>query len=457
MFTATHDIDPHPRPGSRDRVRDRIGLIVCGSLAAGVFAALVLVAAPLLPADEDALTGGVLLGCALGWGLLAALSIRFSQQPQRWAAAPAAVLGLAGGLLLTQPTDQVLGALDWLWPPVLLALVVWMAVGAHRRLRSRTRRWVMYPVLAIMALASIGGGYETVQEAVQEADHPMAGQLVDVGGRRLYLRCTGSGSPTVVLEPGLSEASPAMGWITPAVAANTRVCGYDRAGRGWSDPADRALDGAQTAADLHTLLHRGGVEGPYVLAGHSFGGLYVLAFAAAYPDEVAGLVLIDSTAPAPASGPGQGPPTDTSYDPTDRVLTVVPAAAHLGVGRLLAHISYNTLPPQSRDEAIARAARPSHLRSYADELRQGGNAVRQAAAPIRLEGKPLIVLTAGRGNDATWGAKQAKLATLSTNSLHRVVPDATHGSLVMDPTDAAITATAIRDVVDAVRNSTRLH
>jgi pimeloyl-ACP methyl ester carboxylesterase len=95
--------------------------------------------------------------------------------------------------------------------------------------------------------------------------HPMLGELIDVGGHRLHLQCAGSGNPTVVLEPGLGEASSVMGWIAPAVAADGRVCVYDRAGRGWSDPADGPLDGAQTANDLHTLLDRAHVPGPYVL------------------------------------------------------------------------------------------------------------------------------------------------------------------------------------------------
>src|SRR6185437_6441949 len=166
---------------------------------------------------------------------------------------------------------------------------------------SSSRRWLLYPVFAMLALASIGGGYETVREAVDAHAYPMPGQLIEVGGHRLHLSCTGSGSPTVVLEPGAGEMSSNLGWITPAVARDTRVCVYDRAGRGWSEPADSAQDGVQIATDLHTLLHRGHVPGPYVLAGHSFGGLYVLTFAARYPDEVAGLALIDSTAPSSAT------------------------------------------------------------------------------------------------------------------------------------------------------------
>jgi pimeloyl-ACP methyl ester carboxylesterase len=96
------------------------------------------------------------------------------------------------------------------------------------------------------------------------------------------------------------------GWISPAVARDSKVCVYDRAGRGWSEAADGPQDGVQTAGDLPTLLDRAHAPGPYVLAGHSFGGLYILTFAANYPDQVAGMVLLDST--APASAPGRADP-----------------------------------------------------------------------------------------------------------------------------------------------------
>ena len=185
-----------------------------------------------------------------------------------------------------------------MWPPTLLALVIWMFVRAHRQLHSPSRRLLLYPVIATLAFASISGGYQTVRAAADAKASAMPGQLIDVDGHRLHLSCTGSGRPTVVLEPGAGGTSSDLRWVTPAVARDTRVCVYDRAGRGWSEPAATPQDATQIATDLHTLLHRGHVPGPYVLAGHSFGGLYVLTFAARYPDEVAGMVLVDSTAPA---------------------------------------------------------------------------------------------------------------------------------------------------------------
>jgi len=193
-----------------------------------------------------------------------------------------------------------------------------------------------------------------------------------------------------------------MGWIAPVVARDTRVCVYDRAGRGWSDPADGPQDAVQTRTDLHTLLDHAHIPGPYVLAGHSFGGLYILTAAATYPDQVAGMVLLDSTAPVP----GPVPPTHAgSYNLVGRISALLPAVAHLGAAHLIGD-SYDSLPPRSRDEARA-----------------------------------------------TWMAAQDKLATLSTKSRHDVVAEATHASLVLNETDAAAASQAIRDVVAAVRTS----
>ena len=288
--------EPTPKAVGRDRrshldpgPRGHIGWIVAGSLATGLVAAFLLAAAPFIPAEESAVTGAVLCGFALGWAMLAVLSVRFTDQPQRWAAAPALFMGL-GGLLLVGFGSPVQQVLNWLWPPAMLALAVWMLVCVHRQLQSRGGRWLLYPVIVMLALASIGGGYQTLGEAADARAFPMPGQLIDVGGHRLHLRCTGSATPTVVLEPGAGEMSSSLGWIAPAVARDTRVCVYDRAGRGWSEPADTTQDGAQIATDLHTLLQRGHVPGPYVLAGHSFGGLYGQQQHRQHADRLLGIV-----------------------------------------------------------------------------------------------------------------------------------------------------------------------
>ena len=351
---------------------------------------------------------------------------------------PCTVHGPGRLLLLTfgSPVHEVL---DWVWPPALLTLVIWMFIRARRKLLSPSRRWLLYPVLAVLALASIGGGYQTVREAADAKAYPPPGQLIDVGGHRLHLSCTGSGSPTVVLEPGAGMKSSDLRLVAPAVARNTRVCVYDRAGRGWSEPADTAQDATQIATDLHTLLHLGHVPGPYVLAGHSFGGLYTLTFAARYPNEVAGMVLVDSTAPASTAKPRATPPVDGgSYDLSGRVSALVSTSARLGLGRLVG------------------APTASALRSTIDEYVQGNSSVEQAASLQDFANKPLVVLTAGSGNAAGWSAKQDAMTTLSTNSAHRVIDGATHASLITDEEDAVATTQAILDVVASVQSTVPL-
>lgn len=425
----------HRPPGLAPAQKGHIGWMVAGSLVTGVLAALLLVAAPFVPATESGVTGAILVGFALGWAMVAALSVRFTDQPQRWAMAPALFMGLGGFLLVTfgSPMQE---ALTWVWPPALLVLSVWMLVRAHRQLRSRSRRFLIYPVIAMLVLASLGGGYETVRAAADAQASPLQGQLIDVGGHRLYLNCTGSGTPTVVLEPGAGHMSSDLALIAPAVARETRVCVYDRAGRGWSDPTNTAQDAAQIATDLHTLLQRGNEPGPYVLAGHSFGGLYALTFTARYPEDVAGLVLVDSTAPASEPAPESAQPAGAESDDTmSRVSALASGAARLGLGRVLG------------------GATPSHLRSTLHEYTQTESSVQQAATLTNFTAQPLVVLTAETGSTPDWAASQEALASLSTNSLHRVIDGATHASFTTDQEDAAATARGILDVVSAVRTT----
>ena len=149
---------------------------------------------------EPVITGSVLLAFAAGWALLAGLSVRFTSQPQRWAAVPAAFLGLTGlGLIVLAPGPDAMDLLSWLWPPALFVVVVWCVRQIRRDLHGRSR-WLLYPVFGVLLLFSISGAAETVLAAVDRGTTPMTGQLVDIGGRKMHIECSGSGSPTVVLE-----------------------------------------------------------------------------------------------------------------------------------------------------------------------------------------------------------------------------------------------------------------
>jgi hypothetical protein len=121
-------------------------------------------------------------------------------------------------------------------------------VSSSRDLRWGWRCWLLYPVLAVLGLASMGGGYETVRVSLDARAYPMPGQLVDVGGYGLHLNCTGAGSPTVILEPGQGGVSSDFAWIALAVARDSTVCVYDRAGRNGATPLTglRTVTGSQT-------------------------------------------------------------------------------------------------------------------------------------------------------------------------------------------------------------------
>jgi pimeloyl-ACP methyl ester carboxylesterase len=301
--------------------------------------------------------------------------------------------------------------------------------------------------LVILVLLAAGGMYERFRESTAPAV-AMPGQLVDVGPYRLHLECTGSRGPTVILEPGASGSAASMGLIASAAARDSRVCVYDRAGRGWSDPAATPPDGAQIATDLHTLLHRAQVPGPYVLAGHSFGGLYVRTFAAKYPDEVAGLVLVDSTAArdTPASAPTAG-----SYSVLKHLSSLVATTSRLGVGWLIADTGFSELPAKYRDDARATGATAKEMSGVIDEYGVANRSAAAAGELRNLDAKPLIVLTATVDNSNGWIAKQNEMTKLSTNSLHRLEPGASHTSFVDDPAHAAAVIEAIHDVVASDR------
>jgi len=273
---------------------------------------------------------------------------------------------------------------------------------------------------------------------------------VQVGDHRLHIQCTGSGTPTVVLEGGLGEPSAALaGWIAPAVASTTRVCVYDRAGYAWSDAAPTPQDGRAVAADLHALLGAAGVAPPYVLAGHSSGGVYTRIFAGRYPTEVAGLVMLDAQ---PADVYTQLPGWRTFYALYRRGEALAPSLARLGIARIAYGIVSSSLPSTQRTEQQAVMSTPASYRALHDEIAQLRTALTQAREVTGFGDTPLIVVTAGKDAQEGWLPLQDAMARLSTNSVHRVLPGATHASLIEDQHDSAASVAAITDVVHAVRS-----
>jgi pimeloyl-ACP methyl ester carboxylesterase len=152
-------------------------------------------------------------------------------------------------------------------------------------------------LILVLSLPASGAAYQFFATRMDQHAYLPAGQLINVGGYMLHIHCTGQGSPTILLEAGLGGTSLDWSLLQPELSTATRVCAYDRAGLGWSEsnPSGAPRTSSQIATELHTLLANTGIEGPYILAGLSAGGMHVQMFADRYPGEVLGVVMVDPT------------------------------------------------------------------------------------------------------------------------------------------------------------------
>ena len=312
--------------------------------------------------------------------------------------------------------------------------------------------WLGRMVVFVGGLMLLGTVYESIAEASDARVYPPPGKLVDVGGYRLHINCTGTRGPTVVIDAGLGDWSTVWAWVQSGVEKTTQVCTYDRAGSGWSDAGPLPRNALQFAKELHTLLHAANIPGPYVLVGHSLGGLSVRVFTDMYPSEVAGVVLIDSM--SPRQFPGSSTNTTPEVDSQSRPFTIFPALARIGLVRLLARplglIPH--LPPEAEKEYVARMALPSYLQAYFGDESQGmPESGAQAAAVTTFGDLPLIVLTARKNPIPGWQDWQTELLQLSSNS-QQLYADSDHGIEIEQP-EAAIAA--IIQMVQQVRETVK--
>ena len=319
-------------------------------------------------------------------------------------------------------------------------------------------RWTwkasLWLVGALLVLAVSGAIYQTIATQRAERAYPPPGEMVDVGGHSLHINCVGEGSPTVVLDAGTGEMSANWVLVQREVSGTTRVCAYDRAGMGWSERGPEPRDATQISGELHSMLEAAGIEGPYVMVGHSFGGLYAQTYAARYPEEVVGVALIESSHPEQFS---YRRATRDSYEPQEQIFAISSLPARIGAVRLLYELfpAPPTLPQRQRAQIDALSPSTRQVSTTALELRATPQTATQTRSLRSLGNKPLAVVSAGT-QESEWLDLQDKLATLSSNSTHRVVEEATHTSVLDDRSDAQATSTAIVEVVSAVRNDQSL-
>ena len=323
--------------------------------------------------------------------------------------------------------------------------------GMGRRILRGFARGLGVIAALMIGLGLAGAGYEAIAARGDATAYPPTGQMVDVGGYKLHIRCVGAGSPTVVLDAGLGGTSLDWSLVQAEIGQTTRVCAYDRAGMGWSESGPQPRTPEQNARELHTLLANAGLEGPYVLVGHSLAGKNVRMFALLYPDQVAGMVLVDARSEY----------VDARTSPADAkafknlyagLANVYKVARGLGVMRLIgasvvgdaalsaetrAAIAMVAYAPRSQDagtaEAFAREASDAQL----------------AAAPS-LGDRPLIVLASEQNmtGDPNWPEAQRLMAALSTHS-QLIVPAGSGHYIHWD--HPAVVIDAVRQVVGQVR------
>lgn len=312
--------------------------------------------------------------------------------------------------------------------------------------------WLGASLATLLGLMLVGYIYEPIAEEADARTYPPPGQLVDVGGYRLHINCTGTGGPTVVIEAGLGDWSTSWGgYVQPEVAKTTRVCTYDRAGMGWSEAGPLPRDAAQSAKELHTLLQNANIPGPYVMVGHSLGGLIVRVFVHEYASEIAGVVLIESMNPKQFTQ--SQIEAQSQSESRSQPFSLQAVLAHFGVVRLLVKLPGIAPSVPANEEAYYPLyIRPQSLQATANESQGLPAAGAQAAAVKSFGDLPLIVLTARLNNNQGWQEWQTELSQLSSNSQHLFAENSGHNVQVEEP-DAAVAA--IVQMVEQVRETVK--
>ena len=339
-----------------------------------------------------------------------------------------------------------------------------MPQGAPPNSQSTHRLGKIVIGLASLAVlsAATGAAYQSISAARDRRDYPMPGRLVDVGGYKMHIYCTGQGTPAVILDSGLGDPFTPWRKVQPQVAQFTRVCSYDRAGLGYSDSSPHSRTSKDIAQELHTLLHNAGISAaPVVLVGHSMGGFDVRLYASLYSKEVAGVVLVDSSHPDqdrrfPAA-------LNDMVASVNREVEVEELGMPFGVPRLFA----------SRDPASYCHATPADnaaqcnlhsVREGIAELKSFDESASQAASTGSLGNMPLAVLShdpdqpepgipadLSKAVEDAEGKMHQELAQLSSRGTRSIAKNSGH-YIQLDRPDVVVEA--VRHVVEQVRGGT---
>lgn len=327
-------------------------------------------------------------------------------------------------------------------------------------------RWLKRIVLGIVALVVVavlaGAAVEYSVRRNAAVTYPPPGKLVDIGGRNMHLDCRGSGSPTIILESGL-DTNGSLAWDTvqDELARITQTCSYDRAGIMWSDSKEGPQDAETVTADLHLTLEKAGIAGPLVMVGHSLGGPYIVNYTKRHPDDVKGLVFVDSSHPDQIE---RMPEAIRNTMKVPFILEKIGALTWTGVLQLIPESAVPGTP--ERIKPVGKAYISHSFVGSIKEMTSLPVILKQAGEFRTLGDRPLVVLVAmqplpedmltsngltakdGEDMQAVWRELTADEATWSSRSRLQIVPDSLHYIQFQRP-DLVIQAA--REVVDAVR------
>jgi len=340
--------------------------------------------------------------------------------------------------------------------------------GAERRpRRRRILRWIGYLLFGlaslVVLLAIAGAIYQSVESSNDLRTHSPPGVLVDVNGYKMHLYCLGEGSPTVILESGLNDSWLSWYKVQPVVAKFTRVCSYDRAGVGWSDTQPEPPHSRSIAVHLHSLLNNAGVKPPYVLVGHSIGGIHVRVYQNMYPSDVVGMVLVDSTHP---DWKKRLPSQVMKWIPLQRFeYKLAKLAMRFGVLRFFGLLCGNG-PAEIRDMLRTVECQTRWAETQVTEYDEFYSGADEGPTATSLASMPLVVLShdpdkgglpgfigadVAKLNETALGQMQEELSHLSMRGTRVVAKGATH-YIQLDRPDLVIDAVHL--TVATSRNGT---
>lgn len=317
---------------------------------------------------------------------------------------------------------------------------------------SLFRRIARGLLVLVLILAATGFLYENISEARNRRFNPMLGKRFDVGGYKMHIYCTGEGSPTVILDSGLGDSYVSWLGAQPQIARFTRVCSYDRAGLGYSDPSPQPRTSKVMAEELHTLLQAAGIAPPYVLVGHSMGGYNVRLYASLYRNEVAGMVLVDASHPDQEN---RFPPELRSLEASwQREAEFLAYTTPFGIPRLLGLCD---------EDPVCRAADCNFhsAREGLEEMKALTQSASETAAAGSLGDLPLAVLShdpdkpsselpadLAKPTNEAWEKMQEELAHLSSRGTQTIAKNSAH-YIQIDRPDLVVEA--VHTVLDQAR------